>query len=263
MIDIHHHCLPGVDDGPKDWDAAIAQCLDAVREGIETIVATPHVLRGAWQNSDRAKITALVTELQERVGSSPRILLGCEYFFAHDILELLREGRSIIPLADSRYVLIELASNAVPPMLDEVFFQMQLDGWIPVIAHPERNLVLQAKPDLLHSLVARGARTQITAGSLTGQFGRTAERSARDWLIRGLVHVVATDAHSLDRRPPRFRDARAVVGSLAGERAAQALFYDNPKSIIENNVLAWESDGIEPHPRNLMQRLQSFLSGKR
>src|SRR5207244_12748704 len=84
MIDIHHHCLPGVDDGPRNADESADLCRMSADEGIETIVATPHVLRGRWKNTSRAQLEAILADLQSRIGDAPRLLLGSEYFFAHD-----------------------------------------------------------------------------------------------------------------------------------------------------------------------------------
>ena len=115
MIDIHHHCLPGVDDGPRSMDEAEDLCRMAASEGIQTIVATPHVLRGRWKNTSRAHLEELVAQLSERVQHWPRIVLGSEYWFGHDMDEVLRAGTPIIPLAGSRSVLVEFPSHAVPP----------------------------------------------------------------------------------------------------------------------------------------------------
>src|SRR5438874_4992214 len=149
MIDIHHHCLPGVDDGPRTMAESVDLCRMSADEGIETIVATPHVLRGRWKNTSRAQLETILNDLQGRIGASPRLLLGSEYFFAHDIAEVMRGGKSIIPLAGSRYILVEFASHAVPPLVLQPLHALQLDGWTPIIAHPERNAVLQSKPELV------------------------------------------------------------------------------------------------------------------
>src|SRR5436853_6430144 len=109
MIDLHHHCLPGVDDGPRSADEAADLCRMSPDEGIETIVATPHVLRGRWKNSSRGQLQSILADLRGRVGDMPRLVLGSEYFFGHDIAEVMRAG-TIIPLAGSRYILVEFAS---------------------------------------------------------------------------------------------------------------------------------------------------------
>jgi protein-tyrosine phosphatase len=246
MIDIHHHCLPGVDDGPRDWDEAVAQLAMARDEGIETIVATPHVLRGRWQNTARIKLEMLAAQLRERCGDSPQIILGSEYFFAHDMAEVLISGGTIIPLADSHYVLVEFASHAIPPMVEQPFYRAQLEGWTPIIAHPERNAVFQAKPELLARLISLGAKTQITCDSVTGRFGAEAERASIEWITSGLVHIMSTDAHNTKRRPPRVREAIERVRQIGGEEVVTALTRSNPAAVIEDQPLAWEPDPQVP-----------------
>src|SRR3954453_9174529 len=99
MIDLHHHCLPGVDDGPRTAEEAVDLCRMSADEGIETIVATPHVLRGRWKNTSRPQLETTLADLRARIGDTPRLLLGSEYFFAHDVAEVMRAGNAIIPLA--------------------------------------------------------------------------------------------------------------------------------------------------------------------
>lgn len=241
MIDIHHHCLPGVDDGPRTLAESVDLCRMAADEGIETIVATPHVLRGRWKNTSRAQLGSILDELQTKLGATPRLVLGSEYFFAHDMDEMLRT-ETIIPLALGRYILVEFSSHTVPPLVRDPLYRVQLNGWTPVIAHPERNIVFQSKPEFLASLIRIGVKTQVTTGSVTGEFGPDAQATALDWLKRGWVHVMATDAHNATKRPPRFRAARERVTDLVGNQIAQALFVDNPKSIVESRGLVYDPD---------------------
>jgi protein-tyrosine phosphatase len=259
MIDIHHHCLPDVDDGPREWDEAVALCRASAEEGIETIVATPHVLRGRWKAFSIPELEARIAELRRRVGDTPRLLLGSEYFFAHDVLEVLNARNAIVPLAGSRYVLVELAANSVPPLIEQPLYRMQLEGWVPVLAHPERNLVFQARPDVLAGLLEHGVKTQVTTGSLTGDFGPQARQAAETFLRRNLVHFLATDAHNMTRRPPRVREARAVVEELAGSDVADALLVRNPRAVIENRALEYEPEPVAEAERGFFTRLRSFF----
>lgn len=262
MIDLHHHCLPGVDDGPGSMAEAVGLCKMAADEGIDTIVATPHVLRGRWRNRTRDEYALVLDELRSKTGTAPQILLGSEYFFGHDMDEMLR-NESILPLAGSRYVLVEFASHAVPPLVREPLYRAQLDGWTPLIAHPERNLVFRSNPELLASLLRIGVKVQVTTGSITGDFGKEAEAASIDWLQRGWIHVMATDAHNTLKRPPRFQAARRRVVELAGEKIAQALFLENPKSIVENRGLVYDPDipdVPEPKSKPLFIRIGKFFS---
>lgn len=259
MIDIHHHCLPNVDDGPRDLEGAVALCRMASDDGIDTIVATPHVLRGRWQNTSRATLEEALASLRAAVGESPRLLLGSEYFFAHDIADALASG-AVIPLAGSRYVLIEFAANAIPPMIEQPFYRLQLDGWTPVIAHPERNAVFQSKPQLLASLVRLGAKAQITAASLAGDFGSEARAASFEWINAGMVHVVASDSHNTQKRPPRMTAALAAVRANAGEAIATALFRDNPRAIVEGRALPYDPEPKEIRSkRGLLGRVAKLL----
>jgi protein-tyrosine phosphatase len=242
VIDLHHHCLPGLDDGPRTLEEAVALCKAAADEGIETIVATPHVLRGNWVNDSRALLEERLAQLRAAIGDSPRLLLGSEYFFAHDMNEVLRSGRGIVPLAGSRTILIEFDSHNIPPLIDQPLYRAQLDGWMPLIAHPERNSVFQARPELLESLVRLGTKVQVTGSSFLGDFGDEARAAANEFLRRGIVHVIATDAHNLKRRPPLAREARRAVSEIAGNDIAQALFVDNPRAIIEGRGLVYDPD---------------------
>ncbi len=260
MIDIHHHCLPGVDDGPRTMSEAVDLCRMSAEEGIEIIVATPHVLRGRWKNTSRAQLEAILQQLQSQIGDALRLLLGSEYFFAHDIAEVMRGGGAIIPLAGSRYILVEFASHAVPPMILQPLHAVQLEGWTPIIAHPERNTVLQSKPDLVAAMVRAGVKMQVTTGSLTGEFGEEAQAAATRWLRARYVHFMATDTHNAAKRPPRFRAARARVADLCGETVAQALFVDNPRAVIEGHGLPYDPDIPERVEKDgVMARIRGFF----
>ena len=259
MIDIHHHCLPGVDDGPRELDEAVAMCRMAADEGIDTIVATPHVLRGRWKAWRPLELANRLDILREAVGDSPRLILGSEVFFGHDIAEVLERGDTIVPLGRGRWVLVEFVANHVPPHAEQPLYRMQLGGFLPLIAHPERNTVFQARPEMLASLVEGGARVQITAGSLVGEFGAEAQRCAETWLHCGLVHVVATDAHNTEKRPPRARRAVERLHDLVGRDLAEAMTVRNPLAIVENRGLDYEPEPSLPAENGFLTRVRRFF----
>ena len=231
----------------------------SAEEGIETIVVTPHVLRGRWRVFSPRELEGKLATLREAVGATPRLLLGSEYYFAHDMADVLASGTSIVPLAGSRYVLMELAANSVPPMLEQPLYRAQLGGWVPIIAHPERNLVFQSEPDLLARLIGHGARVQLTASSLTGAFGEQAREAARSFLRRRLVHFVATDAHNTAKRPPHIREAVAALREIAGDAVTDALTHANPLAVVENRGLPFEPEPGESQSGGFFTRLRSFL----
>jgi protein-tyrosine phosphatase len=262
MIDIHHHCLPGVDDGPREWDEAVEMCRMAADEGIETIVATPHVLRGRWRSWPPRELAARLADLQNRI-TAPRLLLGSEYFFAHDMVEVLATGKAIVPLAGSRYVLIELAANSVPPLIDQPIYRAQLEGWTPILAHPERNIVLQQRPELVTELIGHGVKMQLTSGSLLGDFGPEARRASETFLDRGMVHFIGTDAHNIGKRPPRARAAIDLVSRRYGREIATALTIENPRAVIENQALPFDPDPLPEREHGFLTRLRTFFTRQR
>ena len=236
FVDLHFHCLPGIDDGPRDWDAAVALCRAAAADGTTHIIATPHVLRDPWINDDLATRDALVAKLNELVGGAPVILPGSEVYYSQELVELWEAGRAegaagpLTSLNRGSYLLIEFPIREVPRNAGAILHELVLLGITPLIAHPERNLELAEDPDRLASLIERGAVTQITAGSYLGEFGQRAMESAFEITDAGRAFLVASDAHSVDRRPPRMAPARALIEARWGAETAKQLFETNPRA---------------------------------
>jgi protein-tyrosine phosphatase len=241
VIDVHFHCLPGIDDGPRDWDEAVALCQAAAAEGTKTLVATPHVLRDGWLNEDPAVRDQLVLKLNTLLGGSPAVLAGCEYAFSSDAVELVERGASgpLTTLNRGRYLLLEFLAGTLPASTESVLHELALLEITPVVAHPERNRRFARDPTLLAGVVARGAVVQITAGSLLGDFGDGPFEACQEFFRSGLVHLVASDAHSVARRPPRLEAARRRVREDWGEEAERGLFEANPRAVIASKPLPW------------------------
>jgi protein-tyrosine phosphatase len=239
LIDLHFHCLPGIDDGPSGWREAVALCRAAAAEGTHTIVATPHVLRDPWINDDVAKRNDLIRELNDRLEGTPLVLPGCEYYFSNDAVELWELGSAgpLTGLNGSNYLLMEFPATRIPANAESVVHELSLIGVTSVIAHPERNLVFSNEPEKLQRLLKLGAIAQITAASLLGEFGRPTQIICDDFFRRGLVHVAASDAHSVEQRPPLLDRARERVRKSWGIDAADALFESNPRSIVNGDAL--------------------------
>lgn len=206
-------------------------------------MATPHVLRERWINDDAAVRDLLVLKLNTLLGGTPAILPGCEYWFSAEMLDLLgKDGGASGPITclnRSRYLLVEFPANQLVESAEAVFHELSVVDIVPVIAHPERNLVLARDPERLARLMERGARTQVTAASLVGEFGARAQHAADEFLNLGLVSVIASDSHSVKVRPPRMADARERVRKQWGAEVEQGLFDANPEAIIRSAPLPW------------------------
>jgi protein-tyrosine phosphatase len=240
VIDIHHHCLPGVDDGPADLDAAVAQCRMAAAEGIETIIATPHRHHPQYDvppDRARAAHSALVEALaREQVGV--RVVLGSEIHYSERIGDGFRSGGLIDLGGNGRWFLFELPSSHVPIHLDRMIFALHLEGFYPVLAHPERNDELADDAGKMEKLRGQGVLVQITAQSILGEFGRSATKASEKWLKSGLVDFIATDAHDVRRRPPLLRDALLRARALAGDDAVRRMTVTNPGLVLAGSEIS-------------------------
>jgi protein-tyrosine phosphatase len=240
MIDLHCHILPGVDDGAHSLAEAVAMCRLAAADGCEAMVATPHQRRGEWWNADRELLAALAAELQEAVGPGFQVFLGGEIHVDSELLsevEKLPDGGGLLPLAGSRYLLIEFGPRGTPAESVHLVHELAIAGWRPVIAHPELIPWLAPDPELIALLVSRGAFTQVTAMSLTGDFGRRPQNDAVALLEAGLVHFVASDSHGVRRRPPGLRRAYRTIAGRWGEATARRLTTDNPRAVVDDRPL--------------------------
>lgn len=237
MIEIHFHCLPGIDDGPESFAEAVELCRRAGEEGTTTIIATPHVLRERWINDDPSTRDELILKLNTLLGGTPAILPGAEMFFGHDLLDVVERGEAgpATRLARGSHLLIEFPSTYVPRGAEAAFHELRLMGVIPVIAHPERNAELAVDLDRLAALVALGAKTQITAAAVAGDLSPGLEEVVDRFLARDLIHFVASDAHNLERRPPRLAAARAVAEREWGTERTSRIFDVNPELILPVN----------------------------
>ena len=219
MIDIHCHILPDIDDGPRTMEESLEMCRIAVADGIKTIVATPHHNSPYVDSQPTAVVLQRVEELREelcRHAIPLEILPGQEIHITETIVEDILQGRSLTLNNAGKYALIEMPSDSVPFYVRQVVEELKGNGITAIIAHPERNRQVQQDPSVLEQLIDAGALGQITAGSLLGQFGSSAEKSARELLRYGHVHVIASDGHSRGR-PPVLAEAFRAVDGLASD----------------------------------------------
>lgn len=246
FVDLHTHIIPAFDDGPADMATAVALLRAAVAGGSGVLVATSHseecLLHGGGYAGMRTRLDA-VQKAADEGGVAIALLLGCEIFLEPDTPERLRR-QELWPLNGSRYVLVELPFQALPIYVDQTLFALQTDGYVPVIAHPERNALVQREPEHLFAWVTRGALVQISAASLAGGFGRAAARVSRLAISHGLCHVVASDAHDPKSRSPHLQRTFELIREEFGAATARTLLDTQPRAITENQQLTL----AEPRP---------------
>ncbi|TAM78739.1 MAG: exopolysaccharide biosynthesis protein [Acidobacteria bacterium] len=244
MIDIHCHPLPDTDDGAKTFDIALAMCQMAAKDGTTHLVATPHC--NYRYTFDAQANRARLKELQAAVGDSPKLLLGCDFHLSYDNLRKLAENGSDFSINHTRYLLVEFADHFIPDQMDNVFYEIEVAGFTPILTHPERNPVIQRKPELLYRWAVRGCLVQITAMSYLGAFGPNAQRLSEEWLERNLIHFFASDAHDLIHRPPLLSTCYKKVASALGRSVADILLEKNPAAVINGVSLPAQAQPVSP-----------------
>ena len=247
MIDLHCHLLPGLDDGSPDFATSLAMAKLAVADGITDIACTPHITPGVYDNSSatiRPLIETLVAMLDSE-GIGLKLWMGADVHVAPDLVAKL--GSGFVPtLAGSRYFLLEPPHQVVPQRLDELVRSLIQAGFVPLITHPERLGWIESHYEMIERMLKYGALVQLTAGSLTGGFGRRAQYWSERLLDKGLVDIVASDAHNITGRQPTLSAAVEVIAGRLGDAAAMELVLHRPAAILRNEELSAHRRPIPP-----------------
>jgi protein-tyrosine phosphatase len=267
MIDLHNHILSGLDDGAKSIEESIEMCWISYRDGVRSIVATPHTFNGEYQN-DRSTILSKVHELNEAIkklgmrnaecgvddvqseicnlksgiflhsalrtpNSELKILPGADVHFCEEILPQLDQGKVTTISDGGKFLIIEFPFHVFPYRAEELLFQLMARGITPIISHPERNLEIGQRPRRYYQMIRMGCLGQVTAMSLTGGFGPWIRRAAEKLLTHRLLHFIASDAHSIDERPPVLSAAVRVAEKILGGEEAWKMVNEYPQAVIE------------------------------
>ena len=236
MLDIHCHMLPGFDHGPGDLSAALAMARSAVADGIRHSVCTPPLALDL-STQDTASILAATQRLAEalaQAGLPLSVSAGAALPLQPDLLPSLRQGR-LPTLAGSRYYLLKLPDQSAPAGFTKTITDSLTAGYVPIIAHPERfDWLNESQYHRLVQATQKGAWLMVTAGAVTGHFGRTARRWAERLLDDGLVHLLASDVRAGVHQRPRLAEGRDAAAHWVGAAEAERLVRERPAAVIAN-----------------------------
>ncbi|MGZ5468492.1 MAG: tyrosine-protein phosphatase [Candidatus Aminicenantales bacterium] len=233
MIDLHNHLLPDWDDGAADATESLRMLEVARADGISKIVLTPHVFRMTRPNRDTKELKARMGQfLHETRPPGIELFPGAEVSYRSDMIAAIKDLG--LTVNGTNYVFIEFPALNLPEDTADFVIRMMRGDLIPIISHPERNAAFAGSPEILQELVGQGAISQVTALSLTGGFGRRVRKTAEDLLRRGLVHVIASDAHNSGSRPPRLSEAVESAARIVGTAKAEAMVTTVPEAILAN-----------------------------
>lgn len=237
MIDTHCHILPGVDDGPETLAEALKMARKAVDQGITHLLCTPHYnqrYRNVKQDILQA-VSRLQKELDDR--QIPLVLFeGQEVRISDTLVEEIKSDRILFTDVADTYLLVELPTKEVPVYSEQVLYDLRNLGHVPIIVHPERNLAIQDDPGLLLPLLNLGCYTQLTAPSITGVFGERPQELAFELIETGCAHLVASDAHGVDKRDFYLKQAHSMIRKKCGVVTA-GRFLQHEKDVVNGDPL--------------------------
>jgi protein-tyrosine phosphatase len=255
MVDIHHHLLPGLDDGPKDMETSIAMAGMAAADGITHLVATPHA--NNRYPFDPVEIAERLSALRDALASEGIALTlgsGCDFHLSYENIQDAQQHPEKYSINGRNYLLVELPDFSISKGLDEAFYELRVAGLEPILTHPERNPALQKDATRMEEWLRQGMLVQVTTSSVLGQMGPVAERMAHRMLANRWVHFLATDAHNLKARPPQMRAACELVAKKYGEAYARRLCVENPLAVFEGRPMPQQEE-----PLKLFDQKPSFL----
>jgi protein-tyrosine phosphatase len=240
MIDLHCHILPNLDDGPQSQAESMAMAKRAVEDGVRTIVATPHTLNGVYTNHIQ-KVISDVATLQDAFSNNHidlRLYAGADVHLCPDMLGKIESGDAGTIDNAKRYLLLEFPPQTIPPGIKDEVFNLKVHGVTPIITHPERHPLIHHDMDILYELVRMGALCQLTAMSISGDFGGVVMGCAEMLLRHRLIHLIASDAHSPDSRPPLLSRAVETAAEIMGNyEDAERMVTDVPAAILSGDIV--------------------------
>lgn len=239
MIDIHCHLMPSVDDGAKDLEETLAMFENAYTSGVTDIILTPHYIKGTKyeiNNEQKEKITNILREALRRTDMDINIYYGNEVYIDNDLVVMIKD-KKVATLANSRYVLVELPVNSMDNNAGNVFFNLRSNGYIPIIAHPERYVYFQKHPEKVMDYIKLGCLLQGDYMSLLGKYGKKAKKTLKILLKNGVIKFLSSDIHHSynDYHIPEAE--KRTLRIVKDENIVNKLFVENPENVINDKII--------------------------
>lgn len=236
MIDLHCHLLPGIDDGSANLEISLRLATEAVKNGVTHALLTPHHMNGMYLNH-RTDVIRETTEFQTELKKNSINLIvfpGQEVRINGDLLTALDQNDILFADESDKYLMLEFPDDDVPAYTNDMIYQLQQRGIVPVIVHPERNTEIIRHPELIYDLLQKGCLSQITASSYVGTFGNKVEQFSQQLIQAGQAYVFASDAHNLPGRKYEMREAFDKLKTEFGNEMSEE-FEVNAKAIINGD----------------------------
>jgi protein-tyrosine phosphatase len=238
LVDLHCHLLAGLDDGPRTLDDAVEMCRRAHADGTHLVAALAHQ-NERWPDVTPAVIRAAAARLVERLRADgvPLAVFPTAEVMARPDLDALWDAGQLLSVADrSAWLLVEMPHGLFVD-LRPVVRRLRQRGVGVVLAHPERQPELLHEPGAIEGLIGEGCLVQVSASSVTDPRDAADRRALRRWFRRGCVHLMGSDGHSPQRRPPLLAAAYRQVRAWAGDIVADRVFATNGTALLSGLTL--------------------------
>ncbi len=240
MIDIHCHVIPLVDDGAKSFEESLNMGRKAQEIGITAMIATPHYIEGSTTISSEAirESVKILNEEFKKHQIDVTIYPGNEIFFSNDMFEIL-ENKKAFSLNQTKYVLFEfpMYHEEIPRNAFHEIENLQISGYYPILAHPERYLFTKKHMNILEEMIHNGVLMQLDLGSVLGIYGKMAKRNAKKLLKKNMIHLIATDSHNASRLYPQYALAYQKLQRMISKEKLDEILEKNSKKILKGKKL--------------------------
>ena len=248
MFDVHCHLIYQEDDGSRSIEESIKMIEKYIEVGYKGAIVTPHYDRNRYLvTSDIVldKMEILKNKIKEE-NIDFELFPGNEIQIDEKTIDLIK-NKEIFRLNNSRYVLCELPFFSKPIYAKELFYQMRLEGWIPIIAHPERYSYVKEDIGWLKQFIKTGCLLQLNISSLSSKMN---SNIAKQLLERNMIHLVGTDSHQNEWRSPDVKKEFIILRELVGDNKFETLTSTNPKKIIDDLFIPSNYEKILDSPNN-------------
>ncbi len=239
MIDFHSHIIPNIDDGSTSMKDTINMINEARQAGFTEIISTSHYIQKYYDLDcfEREKILDIIKKkVSEKKEINIKLYLGSEIYFTPEIIELVKNKKAST-INNTRYLLFELPMNTKPLFVKEMVYKLMQNGYIPIIAHPERYSYVQENIRYIEELAGMGVLFQSNYGSIIGMYGNSAKKTLKKLLKNNLISFLGSDVHRTGQIYPKIPKALKKLRKILSAEELEKLTTLNAQKVLKDEDL--------------------------
>ena len=239
MIDFHSHIIPNIDDGSTSMKDTINMINEARQAGFTEIISTSHYIQKYYDLDcfEREKMLDIIKKkVSEKNEVNIKLYLGSEIYFTPEIIELVKNKKAST-INNTRYLLFELPMNTKPLFVKEMVYELMQNGYIPIIAHPERYTYVQENIQYIEELAGMGALFQSNYGSIIGMYGNSAKKTLKKLLKNNLISFLGSDVHKTGQIYPKIPKALKKLRKILSAEELEKLTTLNAQKVLKDEDL--------------------------